>query len=237
MQQIPTPYYLISGSALKRNLERIDYLRKRSGARAVLALKCFSTWSVFNLMQQYMDGTTSSSLFEARLGHEKFGKEVHAYSVVWSAEEVEAVSDFADKIIFNSVSQLRMFHHQAGGIKTGIRVNPGISFSHYDLADPARRFSRLGVSNSTELLEAANLVSGLMFHFNCENDDAENISSALEQIGSRYGELLERMEWISFGGGIALQRKGTSLTDFVMIWPVSAKSTECRYILNLGRRP
>ena len=214
MLQIPTPYYLIYESALKRNLDRIAYMREKSGAKAVLALKCFSTWSVFGLMQGYMDGTTSSSLFEARLGHEKFGKEVHAYSVVYSAEEVEAVCGFADKIIFNSISQLRMFHHQAGSIKKGLRVNPGISFSHYDLADPARRFSRLGVCGMKGLAEAAELVSGLMFHFNCENDDAENIASAFEQIGLKYGSLLDRMEWVSFGGGIAFTKDGYDLDRF-----------------------
>ena len=46
-------------------------------------------------MKKYMDGTTSSSLFEARLGHEKFGKEVHAYSVAFSEEDIQAVKPFA----------------------------------------------------------------------------------------------------------------------------------------------
>ena len=47
----------------------------------MLALKCFSTWGVFDLMRDHLDGTTSSSLYEARLGREEFGGEVHAYSV------------------------------------------------------------------------------------------------------------------------------------------------------------
>src|SRR5689334_17735920 len=81
---LETPYYLIDESNLARNMEKIDFVRKYSGAKVVLALKCFSTWSAFDLMRPYMDGTTSSSLFEARLGHEKFGKEVHAYSVAFS---------------------------------------------------------------------------------------------------------------------------------------------------------
>src|SRR5438552_11660869 len=98
-----TPYYLIDESRLLKNLEVIARVREQSGAKSVLALKCFSTWSVFPLMRQYMDGTTSSSLYEARLGHEKFGKEVHAYSVAFSADEIKAVLPYATKIIFNSV--------------------------------------------------------------------------------------------------------------------------------------
>ncbi|MBV5338188.1 MAG: carboxynorspermidine decarboxylase, partial [Deltaproteobacteria bacterium] len=202
MSQLHTPYYLIDEAHLKKNLEIIQRIREESGAKSVLALKCFSTWCVFDLMRQYMDGTTSSSLFEARLGHEKFGKEVHAYSVVYSAEEIEEVSKFADKVIFNSVSQLRMFHSRLNGLKAGLRVNPGISYSHFDLANPARRYSRLGVSNRDELLAAADLISGMMFHFNCENDDVVNIAAAIEAIGVKYASLLERMEWVSFGGGI-----------------------------------
>lgn len=78
---IQTPYYLIDKSKLLRNMERIATLRELSGAKALLALKCFATWGVFDFMRDYMDGTTSSSLNEVRLGHERFGKETHAYSV------------------------------------------------------------------------------------------------------------------------------------------------------------
>ena len=78
---IKTPYYLIDKSKLLRNMEKIAYLREHSGARALLALKCFATWSVFDLMSRYMDGTTSSSLYEVKLGKRKFGGETQAYSV------------------------------------------------------------------------------------------------------------------------------------------------------------
>lgn len=214
MQQLPTPYYLLDEVKLKKNLEIIRFIREASGAKSVLALKCFSTWCVFDLMSQYMDGTTSSSLFEARLGHEKFGKEVHAYSVVYSAEEIDAVSRIASKVIFNSISQLKLFHDRVSSLKLGLRVNPGISYSHYDLADPARKYSRLGVRDSAELNAVSSLLSGLMFHFNCENDDVENIAAALEQIGAIYGPLLEKMEWVSIGGGIYFTKEGYQLERF-----------------------
>jgi carboxynorspermidine decarboxylase len=217
LPHIRTPYYLIDEVGLLKNLEIIRTIREESGAKSVLALKCFSTWCVFDLMRQYMDGTTSSSLFEARLGHEKFGKEVHAYSVAYSAEEIEAVREFADKVIFNSVSQLKMFHDRVRSLKVGLRVNPGISYSHFDLADPARKYSRLGVCSEDELHEVADLISGMMFHFNCENDDAGNIAAAIEQIGLKYASLLERMEWVSFGGGIYFTKDGYPLESFCRV--------------------
>ena len=98
---IATPYYLIDEKKLLRNMEIIQQVRELSGAKSLLALKCFSAWGVFDLMRQYMDGTTSSSLYEARLGFEKFGKETHAYCVGYSSSDIDAISLFADKIIFN----------------------------------------------------------------------------------------------------------------------------------------
>ena len=217
MSQLRTPYYLIDETRLLKNLELIQHIREESGAKSVLALKCFSTWCVFDLMRQYMDGTTSSSLFEARLGYEKFGKEVHSYSVAYSADEIEAVATFADKVIFNSLSQLKLFHHAVRNLKVGLRVNPGISYSHFDLADPARRYSRLGVCSESELHSAADLISGLMFHFNCENDDIENIAAAIDQIAIKYATVLKKMHWVSFGGGIYFTKADYPLEKFCRI--------------------
>ena len=69
IKKIKTPYYVIDERKLLKNLKKIEYVRKFSGGKSVLALKCFSTWSVFDLMSKYMDGTTSSSLYEAKLGY------------------------------------------------------------------------------------------------------------------------------------------------------------------------
>ena len=140
-----TPYFLVDERRLVDNLSIVRRVRDESGARSVLALKCFSTWSVFGLMREYLDGTTSSSPYEARLGREEFGGEVHAYSVAFTADEVADVSAIADKVIFNSLSQLDRFGDLVRGPDVGLRINPAISHSAFDLADPARRYSRLGV--------------------------------------------------------------------------------------------
>ncbi|MCU0273005.1 MAG: carboxynorspermidine decarboxylase [Acidimicrobiales bacterium] len=214
MPEIRTPYYLLDERRIARNLEIVRRVREQSGAKSVLALKCFATWSVFPLIAESMDGTTSSSLNEARLGYETFGKETHAYSVAWTAGEVEAVASFADKVIFNSASQLRAFHELARHRIVGVRVNPGISHSHFDLADPARRFSRLGITDVDELRDVLPLVSGLMFHFNCENDDVGSIERSLDTLAERYAPELARMDWISLGGGIAFTSPGYDVDRF-----------------------
>ena len=200
--KIETPYYLIDECKLLNNLKKIALVKKLSGAKSVLALKCFSTWSVFDLMKKYMDGTTSSSLYEARLGYEKFGKETHAYCVGFSRQDIFAVKKFADKIIFNSISQLKMFAKEVKGKSIGLRLNPGISFSHFDLADPARKHSRLGVISKDDVLEVLNQINGVMFHFNCENDNFESFSKMLDYLGNKYENVLKKVEWVSLGGGI-----------------------------------
>lgn len=201
---ITTPYYLIDKAALLRNLEKIAWLREQSGAKALLALKCFATWSVFDLMRDYMDGTTSSSLYEARLGHSKFGGETHAYSVAWSDTDIPEVLKTADKIIFNSISQLTRYREaaQSAGVPYGLRVNPGVSSSGFDLADPARPFSRLGESDPEKVAAVMDGISGFMFHNNCENGRLDVFDSLLARIEERFGHLLHRVQWVSLGGGI-----------------------------------
>lgn len=211
---IETPYYLIDKTKLKRNMEKIAFVRETSGAKALLALKCFATWSVFDFMRDYMDGTTSSSLNEVRLGHEKFGGETHAYSVAYADSEIDDVISHADKIIFNSISQLTRFADKASGIKRGLRLNPGVSTSSFDLADPARPFSRLGEWDVEKIETVMDRVSGFMIHNNCENADFSLFDKVLSDIEQKFGSLLERVEWVSLGGGIHFTGDDYPLDDF-----------------------
>jgi carboxynorspermidine decarboxylase len=103
----------------------------------------------------------------------------------------------------------------------GIRINPSVSYSDYDLADPARRYSRLGVSNYSTILDCADLITGAMYHYNCENDDFHNFCNLLDAICEKYEELLLKLKWVSLGGGIdftsdnyPLDRFAQRLSDF-----------------------
>lgn len=211
---IKTPYYLIDKSKLLRNMERIAYVREHSGAKALLALKCFATWSVFDLMQQYMDGTTSSSLNEVKLGRLKFAGETHAYSVAYADDEIEEVLAHSDKIIFNSISQLQRFASASAQHVRGLRLNPGVSSSEFLIADPSRPYSRLGEWDAEKVAEIIEQVSGFMIHNNCENSDFALFDQMLGQIEERFGSLLEQVEWVSLGGGIHFTGDGYPLDAF-----------------------
>ena len=194
-------------------MQKIALLREASGAKALLALKCFATWSAFDIMRPYMDGTTSSSLYELRLGREKFGHETHAYSVAWADGEIDEACGYADKIIFNSIGQLTRFDRASAGIQRGVRLNPRFSTSGFDLADPARPFSRLGEWDVTKLLGVADLISGVMIHYNCENRDFALFDAQLGRIETEFAPLLERLDWVSLGGGIHFTGEGYPLEE------------------------
>ncbi len=211
---LKTPYYLIDKSLLLPNLEKIKYVREKSGAKALLALKCFATWSVFDLMSQYMDGTTSSSLYEVKLGRQKFPGETHAYSVAYADDEIDEVLANCDKIIFNSIGQLNRFEEQSRGKIRGLRMNPQVSSSDITLADPARPYSRLGEWDPAKVETVIDKISGFMFHNNCENANFGLFSEMLSTIEERFGHLISKVDWVSLGGGIHFTGEGYPIDDF-----------------------
>jgi carboxynorspermidine decarboxylase len=198
-----TPYFMIDESKLIENLEKAKQLKTISGAKLVLALKCFSTWGTFDTIKPYLDGTTSSGPYEVKLGHETFGGETHAYSVGYSKTDIETVTPLADKIIFNSLSQLDSYFADCKDeASLGLRINPERSFAGQDLANPARPYSRLGVKQELLDLSVLDKVDGFMFHMNCENKDVDAFIAILEHISETFSDYLDKLQWLSLGGGI-----------------------------------
>ena len=209
---LSTPYFMIDESKLIDNLEKAKQLKAISGAKLVLALKCFSTWGTFDTIKPYLDGTTSSGPYEVKLGHETFGGETHAYSVGYSKADIEAVKPLADKIIFNSLSQLDThFQDCKADASLGLRINPGRSVAGQDLANPARPYSRLGVKQELLDLSVLDKVDGFMFHMNCENKDVDAFIAILDHISTTFTDYLEKLQWLSLGGGIFFTYPGYPL--------------------------
>lgn len=201
--ELKTPYFMIDEAKLIANLEIAKQLKEISGVKLVLALKCFSTWGVFDIIKPYLDGTTSSGPFEVRLGYETFGGETHAYSVGYSEDDVKEVVDICDKMIFNSQSQLAAYRHLVQGkASIGLRLNPGVSYAGQDLANPARQFSRLGVQTDHIHASIFETINGVMFHMNCENKDVGAFIGLLDSISERFGQFLDQLDWVSLGGGV-----------------------------------
>ena len=114
--KLPTPSYVVDEQLLIHNLSLLDNIRKKTGCKILLAQKAFSMYSTYPLIRQYLNGTTASSLFEAKLGAEYMGGENHIFSPAYREEEFPELLSICDHIVFNSFSQWRKYSnavHQA----------------------------------------------------------------------------------------------------------------------------
>ena len=83
-KSVLSPSFVVDERLLIKNLELLKSIQDQTNCDILLALKGFSMWSTFPIVRHYLKGITASSLFEARLGFEEFGKEVHAYAPAYA---------------------------------------------------------------------------------------------------------------------------------------------------------
>ena len=206
------PRYVIDEKALKRNLEILDGVSAATGAKILLAQKAFSCTAAYPLCSKYLAGTTASSLFEARHGHDRFGGETHIFAPAFIPEEMDEILGLVDHIVFNSLRQVAMYGQSAlsRGVSIGLRVNPEVSVAAVPAYDPCRPCSRLGAKLDDFGPNLRNsvpkCVSGLHFHCLCEQgvDELRKVLSGFEE---KFGSLLPSMEWVNFGGGHHITRR------------------------------
>ena len=105
VNKVKTPCYVISEAALQKNIEILGDVMKHTGCKILLAQKAFSNYAVYPQLSKVLCGTTASGLYEARLGREEFGGEVHVYSPAYTEEDMQQLVEIADHIVFNSFSQ------------------------------------------------------------------------------------------------------------------------------------
>lgn len=207
--QAPTPCYVVNEEALRRNLETLASVKRRTGCRILLALKGFAMFRVFPLLRQVLDGTCASSPHEARLGHEEFGGETHVFAAAYRDEDIAELITLCDHIVFNSFNQWRRFKERTTStpkhIECGLRINPECSTGRVPLYDPCARFSRLGIKREAFEGESLDGISGLHFHTLCEQN-ADALEITLRAVEAKFGDLIPRMRWMNFGGGHHITR-------------------------------
>lgn len=206
----PSPSYLVDERLLVKNLQILKQLQDRTGCKILLAQKAFSMFAFYPLIGTYLSGVASSSLYEARLGCEEMGKEVHIYSPAYDEKDFADILEVSDHIVFNSFSQWARFKDQvkqaSHPIQCGMRVNPEYSEVETGLYDPCAPFSRMGVTEANFEPDALDGLDGLHFHTLCEqNSDA--LEHTLEAVERKFGKYLKNMQWINFGGGHHITRQ------------------------------
>ena len=211
---LQTPVYVVDELALRRNLETLSGVQRRTGCHILLAQKAFSLFYAYPLIGRYLAGTTASGLFEARLAHEEMpGRENHVYSPAYTPAEMAELVAICDHISFNSLAQLEAHRPlwQGSRASVGLRVNPEHSTQEgHAIYDPCAPGSRLGIRRCDMPAQLPNGVEGLHFHTLCEQDAAPLVETfaAFEQA---FGKYLPQLRWLNLGGGHHITRPGYDL--------------------------
>lgn len=212
----PSPAYVVDLGRLRHNLAILDQVQRRSGAKILMALKAFAMWSTFPLIRRTLQGVCASSPWEARLGREEFGGEVHSFAAAFKESDVRALLPISNHLVFNSFAQLERFRPlwEGSGVSVGLRVNPEHSEGTVPLYDPCAPKSRLGIPRREFDGRSLAGVEGLHFHTLCEQLFAplERTAAAFEE---KFGAFLPQMKWLNLGGGHHITREGYDVDALV----------------------
>ena len=229
---ITTPAYVVDMAVLKRNMATAAHIRSSAGCRILLAMKAFALPAVFPMMKGALDGTTASGLYEARLGREEFGKEVHVYAPAYTEDNLRRLVKVADHIYFNSHDQIRSFlpmvRAEGTDKKVGIRINPGYSKATLGrhLYDPCSPCSRFGVLHGDLDRLPWDEIDTLHAHALCESLD-DGSAGLISHIAREFGPYIRRVKAVNIGGGHFINKAGydtqaliNAIRDFRSIFPV-----------------
>ena len=201
---LPTPCFILDEARLRANLETAKRIREQTECKILLATKAFALPAVFPLMRDYLDGTTASGAFEARMGADAFGKEVHVYSPAYSEAELHKVSQIAQHVYFNSAQQVEEWGDiaRSAGCQIGLRVNPGYSNATIggELYDPCAPGSRFGeVASKLDQVDWSQID---IFHVHslCESL-SEGSVGLIEHVAEHFAPYLKQVKAVNFGGG------------------------------------
>jgi len=209
--RLPSPAFIVDEVRLRRNLETLAQVKERTGCKILLALKGFAMWSVAPLVREYLDGVCASSPWEARLGREEYRGEVHAFAAAYSESDVLELVKVCDEIDFNSFAQWQRFRHLIPArIKCGLRINPQCSTQDHAIYDPCAPKSRLGIKAADFAGQSLAGISGLHFHTLCEQN-ADDLARTLIAVEENFGDYLNGLEWVNFGGGHHITREDYDL--------------------------
>lgn len=225
INELPTPCYVIDEGKLEDNLKILHDVEEKTGAKILLAQKCFSAFYEYPLISKYISGTTASGLYEAKLGYEEMQKENHVFSPAYRQQDMEEILNICDHVIFNSKNQLLKYKdlvdkvNQSGNRKVsiGLRINPECSTqTDHAIYDPCALGSRMGIRLSDFDDELADMVDGLHFHTLCEQN-SDDLETTLKAVEEKFGKYLNKMNWLNMGGGHHITRDDYDIERLVRL--------------------
>lgn len=206
--QFPSPCYIMEEELLRRNLKLIKSVKDRAGVEIILAFKSFAMWRSFPIFREYIDHSTASSVYEARLALEEFGSKAHTYSPAYTEEDFPEIMRCSSHITFNSLTQYERFYQQAAqeGISCGIRVNPEYSEVETELYNPCAPGTRFGITSDLLPDVLPEGIEGFHCHAHCESSSYE-LEQTLVHLEKRFSHWFKYLKWLNLGGGHLMTRK------------------------------
>jgi carboxynorspermidine decarboxylase len=235
-KSIPSPCYVCEEDKLSANLRLMQDVQSRAGVDIILALKGFSMWSTFDLVKQYLQGATASSVWEAKLAKYEMAKEVHAYAPAYKQKDMDELVNLCEHISFNSLNQWQQFKQQVlnSGVSAGLRVNPENQEADTPLYDPCAPGSRLGILASQLSGKDLSGIDGFHVHNLCECDSFAT-ERTLKAIDEKFSEYLPQLTWLNLGGGHLMTRKGYDVEHLISaLTKFKAKYPHLRIIMEPG---
>lgn len=212
------PMYVLEENKLIQNLCLIQNVADKAGIEIILAFKAYALWKTFPIISQYINATTASSLYEARLAKEEFGSKAHTFSPAYTDYEIADIAACSSHITFNSLNQFNNYNKVVRqvnpDISCGIRINPEYSEVEIDLYNPCAPGTRFGITADKLPEELPQGIDGFHCHCHCESG-ADVFQRTLVHIEEKFAKWFPQLKWINFGGGHLMTRKDYDISLLV----------------------
>lgn len=238
INNLPSPCWLLDENKLRKNMEILNRVKHKSGAKILLALKGYALWKSFDTIRPTLDGCCASGLHEAKLAHEEFAKEVHTYSPAFKDSDIKEIAKISHHLVFNTPNQFHKFAKIAieinPSISLGLRVNPEYSESPTEMYNPCSTYSRLGTTKANFDESILERCEGLHFHALCEQDSSA-LEGVLKNFEDKFGKFIPKLKWINFGGGHHITRVDYDVNKLIkLIQDFKAKYNDIEIYLEPG---
>ncbi len=240
LSRVDSPAFVVDAAKIRANCQILADIRDQAGCKVFAALKAFSMFSTAPIIGEYLDGVSTSGLWEARLASEFYDGDIATYSAAFKPEELDEICRLSDHVIFNSPNQMKrarlILDHAAttgGDVSVGLRLNPLTATGEVPKYDPSAPGSRLGFPIDQLTEEHMEGVEGIHFHNLCEQT-FEPLRQTWDKVFDAIEPWFGQLKWINMGGGHHITRADYEREELVELLKDAAEDTGAEIILEPG---
>ncbi|MCJ2177996.1 carboxynorspermidine decarboxylase [Novosphingobium album (ex Hu et al. 2023)] len=240
LSRVDSPAFVVDAAKLRSNLQILQDIGERSGAKVLAALKAFSMWSTAPIVGEYLDGVCTSGLWEARLASEFYDGEIATYCAAYKPDELDEILRLSDHVIFNSPQQIERCwaiieaaRARGEDFDIGLRINPMHPEGEVPKYDPSAPHSRLGFPVDQLTDEHVAMVDGIHFHNLCEQD-FEPLQRTWDKVFDYLEPYFGHLKWINVGGGHHVTRADYQRDELVEFLSDMSEDTGAQVYIEPG---